>query len=191
LQTIQTKKQIDEQKNLEKIKKQKANEESIENWIKRQAEAMEIQNRIKRMKEEILKQEQKEKEKNEVVRKIQSEDAFRTWMKKKVSEKGSSLKVNQNKEENKRTHLFNKSKSKVIIGPYTNAKKLKEIQNKINMYNEYAQSTNIIENKRLSYNDDDNTNKSQEEANKKMEDSLQDLSSIEKNTPENAEHAEY
>ncbi len=187
MRELQIKNQTEEQKNLEKLRKQKANEESIENWIKRQAEAMEIQNRIKRMKEEIIKQELLEKQKREEIRKIQADEAFRTWAKKKPSLKLITQDTNANKENNiKRSHYLNRSKPKIIIGPYTNAKELKEIQKKINMYHESAY-TNELENKRDSYEDDDNSNE-KEETNKKIEDSLQELSSIKRDTPE---HEDY
>ena len=187
MREIEIKKQIEEQKNSEKLRKQQANEESIENWIKRQAEALEIQNRIKKMKEEIIKQEQFEVQKRDEIRKIQADEAFRTWVKKKPS-----VKITQNdnsKKENniKRSFYLNRSKPKIIIGPYTNAKELKEIQKKINLYHESAYANNSDNMKRESYLDEDDYNE-KDETNKKIEDSLHDLSSIKR---ENLEHEDY
>jgi hypothetical protein len=151
------------------ITKQKTKEESIENWIKRQAQIIEIQNRVKKMKDNAVKEEQTEKQKKEEEKKKEAAQAYEDWLKKKGPVKKPEPKV-------KERRILTSSKSRLIIGPYSTAKSLKDMQRKINMYND--QSSEI----KRTYSAEEMQNEN------KIEDSLQELSSIKRDT---AEHDDY
>jgi hypothetical protein len=116
----------------EKLSKQEANLEKFEVWIKRQAEQDEIKQIVKKEKEQREKEEKIKKQMHEQERKQVANNAFRHWAESKVKTDKSMI----SKQEQLTTQNKPKDRPfKVPIGPYSNAKGLRDIQSKLNNLN--------------------------------------------------------
>lgn len=180
IEEIQRKKAIQDKEESESSKKQHKELESqarLEMWFKRQAELMDNQ-RNERLAKEKRKQEDKlQKKREEEERKAQSKEAFRLWL----SRKKETVKVNKTEEEVKRGSMKTKSGS-IVIGPYSYATGLRNIQKNVTI-NFKNENTNEV---------DQSRDKSEIELQKNnIEDSLQELSSIKKDTPIQENEQDY
>jgi hypothetical protein len=191
--TLQIKQKKEEIKVIEKEVKEKQNYEKIDNWIKRQAEVMEKEIRMKKLKEEKLKEEQMKKQREEAMNKARAHESYKLWLRKKEEErKFSKQNTNNNfsscneKPVRRNSSFVHRNKTpKVVIGPYTNARELKEIQRKINLYSPESATSYEI-NQKNSYPDEENNDDEEEQENKmdsEDNNTLQELSSIKKDTP--------
>lgn len=170
------------------------NSAKLELWIRRQAEMVENEARMKKMKEMREKEEKNMKNVMEEKRKSDANEAFKLWMKKKEIEKRISQKTNavskisNNSRKFKRanTHSHNKYFD-IVIGPYTGAKEMKDIQRKINQESERISSASMDnnENNEMDNENDDGDQEAFNYTNEKEDDSRQELSSIKKDTPVN------
>jgi len=144
-----------------------------------------METKIKKLKEDKKKEEEMIKKQKEQMKKSRAEEAFKLWMKKKEEEKKIEKRMtfhNNNSSENKKKNLKRTNstlKGKICIGPYSNAKELKEIQKSLNMYNMNDLNKLIYTTQEGEVNPEEE-NKRQTE---NIEDSLQELSSIKKDTP--------
>jgi hypothetical protein len=204
-----------------KIRKQEESQLKMEMWFKRQAEVLDSEARNKKLKEEKKKEEIRLKSKEENMKKAKANEAFRFWLKKKEEEKkmgrgSGSFQATQgtqgthgthgtqgsNKYYNSHqgTHSSNSGstkafsrKQKIPIGPYSNAKDLKRIQQRLlssssagsnNVYSQENNEINEMNHIENHMNQSDYEEDKQEMYSKEnIEDSLQELSSIKKDTP--------
>ncbi len=189
----------EEVKEMGKIKKQEENSVKMDMWFKRQAEILDIEARKKRMKEEKMKEEKMLKSKEEEMKKARANEAFKYWMKKKEEEKinkarGSFQGTHQGTALGTQTTGSNSTKAfsrkaKIPIGPYSNAKDLKTMQRKIlsSSQSKYIYSQEM--NNHSSYEDEEEKQEMYSKEN--IEDSLQELSSIKKDTPAQDQEPDY
>jgi hypothetical protein len=121
----------EEMKEKEKMMKREQRMGKFENWIKRQAHTDEIKALEKREIDERKREEEIKKKAEEEQRMILSQEAFKEWRERKHKFDQSARK---NSDKNMQTQNKNRSSNglKIVIGPYTNAKILREIQKKIN-----------------------------------------------------------
>jgi hypothetical protein len=118
----------------EKSQKHEQGIEKFEGWVRRQAEQDEIKSLIKKDQEQREKEEKIKKQMYEEQKKIVANNAFRLW----AENKGKTNKSKINRRDIPTTQGTQKSRErafKVPIGPYTNAKGLREIQKKLNNLN--------------------------------------------------------
>jgi hypothetical protein len=118
----------------EKLQKQEQNLEKFEGWVRRQAEQDAMKSYIKMQKENNEKEEKIKKQMFDEQRKLAADNAFRNWNENKGQTGSKIVKTNSKPT----TQTTNKSKDKafkVPIGPYSNAKGLRDIQKKLNNLN--------------------------------------------------------
>lgn len=172
----------EEMKEMEKNRKQSENSNKLEEWCRRQAELMDHQSRMKKKNEEKQKAEQKRKQQLEEAKKARANEAFKIWMQKKEDEKVIEKRNNRTTTaQDKFKRKTTLSRTKVVIGPYTNAKDLKDIQKSLAVFKNsgtYYEKTDVQE---------ENPQYSKEN----IEDSLQELSSIKKDSPEQEQEGDY
>lgn len=109
-----------------KLRKEEENNQKLELWIKRQALIMEAESKINKEKKLHEKRLERKKEKSKEIRKQEANEAFRNWMERKEKEVISNASI----KESSRIR-YHRPKPKVIIGPYSIAKNLKDIQRQI------------------------------------------------------------
>jgi hypothetical protein len=151
-------------------------------WFKRQAELMESEKDKKLRKENEKKIEMEKKQKEEEVKKIHSTEAFKLWLERKSDElpmKNESRGGVGEKIEGRKLSAIGK-KTKFVIGPYTNARSLKDIQKRISI--NFKNDSNVQSSRRVDQKQSEQ-NEDQDYSADNMEDSLQELSSIKKDTP--------
>jgi hypothetical protein len=197
----------------------------MEMWFKRQAELLDSEARNKKLKEDKKKEEIRMKLKEENLKKAKANEAFGFWMKKKEEEKkmgrgsgsfqmtqgtqgtqgtqvtqgtlGSNKNYNSHQGSNTgstSTKAFSR-KQKIPIGPYSNAKDLRKIQQRLlssssaGSNNVYSQDQDNIQINQMNHMEDLENHSDYEQDKQEMyskeniEDSLQELSSIKKDTP--------
>jgi hypothetical protein len=160
----------EEQKEREKIMKKEQRLGKFETWIKRQAQVDEIKNLEKREIEERKREEELKKRAEEEQRNILAQEAFKSWKERKQKH-DISARMKSSEQDNKK----HKSTGglKIVIGPYTNAKMLREIQKKIN----------TMENSDVTQEEGDCDNEIEEqkdESSHEIDKSLNNISSINK-----------
>jgi hypothetical protein len=128
-------KRIEDFKEEEKKQKLEKKEEIMNNWFKAQAEKMEKEFEEKKKKKEKEKKEKIQKKIEKEEKKIRGKEAFKRWKELKEQEmKDKKRKENINKrkaEQQKRKEYIKKRVKSFIIGPYTDAAALREIQNNL------------------------------------------------------------
>ena len=128
-------KRIEDFKEEEKKQKLEKKEEIMNNWFKAQAEKMEKEFEEKKKKKEKEKKEKIQKKSEKEEKKIRGKEAFKRWKELKEQEmKDKKRKENINKrkaEQQKRKEYIKKRVKSFIIGPYTDAAALREIQNNL------------------------------------------------------------
>ena len=142
----------------------------MERWFMKQAAVMEDEYQRKKMKKQKEKEDKEKKENEDNIKKEQAQEAFRLWCKQKEEEKSKIKNDKTEKAPKKRNY---NPPGKLTLGSYTKSKDLREIHKKL-VQDQYF-STDFEENKK-------NTN---------MEDSLQELSSIKKDTPRSGVNENY
>ena len=154
----------------------------LDEWFKKQATKLEQEAYIKKVKLQIERDEKQRIEDEKNKKKLESSLAYGNWLKKKEQEKKMTTKSSKAVTEKRRTpnELYTTSKDeenktnnfKISIGPYSTGKALRNIEKKLT--NEFQA---------YSYYEADEKDK--KTSKKKIDDSLQDLSSIKKDTPVN------
>ena len=128
-------KRIEDFKEEEKKQKMERKEEIMNNWFKVQAEKMEKEILEKRRKKNKEREEKKMKIKKIEEKKIRGKEAFRLWKEGKEHEmrikKRKENIIKKQEEEKKRKEFLKKRVKSFIIGPYTDAAALREIQNNL------------------------------------------------------------
>ncbi len=156
---------IEEKKIFDKQEKEKANQEALEKWFLKQAQTLEEDYHRKKLKKLKERDDKEKKNHLENMKKEQSQEAYLHWRRQKEEEKLKSKQEKTDRNQNKKRTLGNTGK--ITIGPYTKSKDLREIHKKL-VNDQYFTDFQNDENKK----------------NTKIEDSLQELSSIKKdNTP--------
>jgi hypothetical protein len=195
----------------------------MEIWFKRQAELLDSESRNKKLKEDKKKEEIRLKLKEENMKKAKANEAFRFWLKKKEEEKkmgrgsgsfqmthgtqgtqgtqgsqGSNKYYNSHQGSNTASTKAFSRKQKIPIGPYSNAKDLRKMQQRllssssVGSNNVYSQDQDNIETNQMNHMDqieniepqsDYEEDKQEMYSKENIEDSLQELSSIKKDTP--------
>ena len=128
-------KRIEDFKEEEKKQKMEKKEEIMNNWFKVQAEKMEKEIEEKKKKKQKIKKEKIRKIQEKKEKEIKGKEAFRKW--KEMKEKEMKIKkrkenLKKKKEEQQKRKEFLKRRVKsFIIGPYTDAAALREIQNNL------------------------------------------------------------
>ena len=128
-------KRIEDFKEEEKKQKLERKEEVMNNWFKTQAEKMEKEFEAKKKKKEKEKREKIRKKIEKEEKKIKGKEAFRKWKELKENEmkekkRKENLKKKKEEEKKRKEYLKRRVKS-FIIGPYTDAAALREIQNNL------------------------------------------------------------
>ena len=128
-------KRIENFKEEEKKQKLERKEEIMNNWFKTQAEKMEKEIEAKKKKKENEKKERIRKKAEKEQKKIKGKEAFRKWKELKENEmkekrRKENLKKKKEEEKKRKEYLKRRVKS-FIIGPYTDAAALREIQNNL------------------------------------------------------------
>ena len=128
-------KRIEDLKEEEKNKRLEKKEEVMNNWFKLQAEKMEKEFEEKKIKKDKEKKEKIRKKIEKEEKKIKGKEAFKAWKELKEQEmKDKKRKENINKkieQQKKRKEYIKKRVKSFIIGPYTDAAALREIQNNL------------------------------------------------------------
>ena len=128
-------KRIEDFKEEERKQRLEKKEEVMNNWFKIQAEKME-----KEFEEKKKKKDKEKKEKNRIKiekeeKKIKGKEAFKKWKEskeKEMKDKKRKENINKKKEQKqKRKEYLKKRVKSFIIGPYTDAAALREIQNNL------------------------------------------------------------
>ena len=128
-------KRMEDLKEEENKQKMERKEEIMNNWFKTQAEKMEKEFEEKKKKKEREKEEKIRKKKEIEEKKIKGKVAFIRWreMKEqemKIKKRKENLKKRKEEEQKRKEYLKRRVKS-FIIGPYTDAAALREIQNNL------------------------------------------------------------
>ena len=128
-------KRIEDLKEEEKKQKMERKEEIMNNWFKVQAEKMEKEIEEKKKKKEKEKKEKIRKKKEMEEKKIKGNEAFRRWRENKehemkIKKRKENLKKRKEEAQKRKEYLKRRVKS-FIIGPYTDAAALREIQNNL------------------------------------------------------------
>lgn len=139
-------KRIEDYKEEEKKQKLERKEEIMNNWFKSQAEKMEKEIIEKKRKKNKEKEEKNLKLKKIQEKQIKGKEAFRIWKENKDNEMRIKKKkeniMKKKEEEQKRKEYLKKRVKSFIIGPYTDAAALREIQNNL-MENNLNDESNI------------------------------------------------
>lgn len=190
-----------DKKLMEKELKENDKRNKMNDWIKGQAMNMERNHRVQKMKMEKEKEENAKKQKEEEIKKTKAEEAFKLWIKSKEMQKrisnieNSTDSKSNNDKKMKRT--MSQGTMKVVIGPYSLAKDLRNMQKKLIEYNNDYNAHNNYDYNEYEENDPNSGNMHQNYPqtqsaeddqqtyeNKNIDDSLQELSSIKKETPQ-------
>jgi hypothetical protein len=186
----------EELKNYEKQQKENEREEKIEKWIKKQAFNDEIEIKKKSILEKNMQREESKKLRKEEERKSKAEEAYNLWIRKKDEERRNgnmnTKKTEESKMKRNNSAHFKKKKEQshlqCIIGPYTNAKEMKDIQRKINS-NEFLEEYFALDNQNEIEENEEEKNINQEaedvpiNKHENNEESIHELSSIKKDSP--------
>lgn len=170
---LDRKRMVEEKKTMEKQEKDKVKSETMDRWFLRQAAIMEHEYRKNKAKKQKEKDEKDKKQNEENIKKEQAQEAYRLWVKQKEEEKSkyrNEKDPNKEKQKKKYTHT---PAGKITIGPYTKSKELRELHKRLIDENVYV-------------NEDGD-----EKKNKNVDDSLEELSSIKKDTPRSVNDNEY
>ena len=128
-------KRIEDFKEEEKKQRLERKEEIMNNWFKTQAEKMEKEFEEKKKKKVEEKKEKIRKKKEVEEKQKKGKEAFQKWKELKEQEmkiKKRKENINKKKEEEKKRREYLKRRVKsFIIGPYTDAAALREIQNNL------------------------------------------------------------
>ena len=160
---LDEKRMLEEKKLYEKQEKEKLKAINMDRWFMKQAALMEEEYQKKKNKKNKEKDEKEKKQNEEQIKKEQSQEAYRLWCKQKEEEEHSKIKQDKVEKIPKKRNI---NQNRLTLGSYTKSKDLREIHKKL-------------------VNDQYFTDFNQHEENKKtkMDDSLQELSSIKKDTP--------
>ena len=128
-------KRIEDFKEEEKKQKMERKEEIMNNWFKTQAEKMEKEIEDKRRKKQEEKKEKIRKKKEIEEKKIKGKEAFKRWreikeQEMKIKKRKENIKKRKEEEQKRKEYLKRRVKS-FIIGPYTDAAALRQIQNNL------------------------------------------------------------
>ena len=128
-------KRIEDLKEEEKKQKMERKEEIMNNWFKIQAEKMEKEIEDKKKKKEKEKKEKIRKKKEIEEKKIKGKEAFKRWreikeQEMKIKKRKENIRKRKEEEQKRKEYLKRRVKS-FIIGPYTDAAALREIQNNL------------------------------------------------------------
>ena len=128
-------KRIEDLKEEQKNKRLEKKEEVMNNWFKLQAVKMEKEFEEKKKKKDKEKKEKIRKKIEKEEKKIKGKEAFKMWRELKeheMKEKKRKENINKQKEQQKKRKEYLKKRVKsFIIGPYTDAAALREIQNNL------------------------------------------------------------
>jgi hypothetical protein len=168
----------------EKMQKQEGNLERFEGWVRRQAEQDEIKALVKKEKEQREKEEKIKKQMYEDQRKSHANNAFKVWAETKTKTSGSRI---SRQDAPMTTQGKQKDRPfKVPIGPYSNAKGLRDIQSKLNNLNstemEYQSDDQNYNEEIQEIDEGQMYEQEQEQEEYQKGGSLQDISSINKFT---------
>jgi hypothetical protein len=162
----------------------------LEVWFRRQADVLDTETKLKKAKKDKIKEETELKQKDEEMKKLRANEAFKYWIMKKEEEKKYERKKKTEVVDTNNSRNTHKSfqRQGIPIGPYSIAKDLKKIQKKLLTRN-YASAYNDYPDKReyASYDEEKVETYSKEH----IEDSLQELSSIKKDTPVPDQEPDY
>ena len=128
-------KRFDYIKEEEKRQKLERKEEVMNHWFKTQAEKMEKEIEEKRKKKQQEKKEKIRKKKEQQEKEKNCKEAFRKWkeikeQEMKIKKRKENIKKRKEEEKKRKEYLKRRVKS-FIIGPYTDAAALREIQNNL------------------------------------------------------------
>jgi hypothetical protein len=152
----------------EKVKTNKKEQRTgkFETWIKKQAQIDEIKAYEKREIEERKRDEEVKKKAEEEQRIILAREAFKGWRERKQKH-DQSARIKTNEKQNK---VRSSNGLKIVIGPYSNAKILRDIQKKIN----------TMENSDNEEGDNNEIDEQRDESSNAIDKSLNNISSINK-----------
>lgn len=165
------------EKELKEQQKKMISEEKLNNWILKQAFNIEKENKIKKLKED---NEKKIKEQEENYKKLRNSDAkkaYSSWLIKKEQEKMyneqlKSMGLLTEKNNSKRqpeSRASNSVKYKLVIGPYSNAKILRDmktqVENQLNNIETYMNERENYEENDQEYEENENMENEMENEN--------------------------
>lgn len=162
----------------------------LEVWFKRQAEILDTETKLKKNKKDKIKEETQLKQKDEEMKKLRANEAFKYWIMKKEEEKKYEKKKKTEVLETNNSRNTPKSfqRQGIPIGPYSIAKDLKKIQKKLLTKNCTSAIKDFPNQREYASYDED---KVETYSKGNIEDSLQELSSIKKDTPAPDQEPDY
>jgi hypothetical protein len=161
----------------------------MELWLNRQAEVFEKEIQLKMEKKERENEEKVNKEKEEEEKRRRGHEAFISWVKNKKKEpKFSAYTDFRGRKHDEKKIPINSSfkRNKFPLGPYTGVKELRQIQ--MELMTEECNQQETKNEPTESYQPEMEQQYTKEEG---IEDSLQELSSIKKDTPPQEQEADY
>lgn len=161
------KEENERKKRKEKEEKLKKNQERLDDWLRRQAEIIEIENEKKRQIEMANEEYERQKKIEKEQKKYESERIYNDWMMRKNEEKKiiSLIKAHEVETKERKDRKYTKNIN-VVIGPYSNAKILRNLKEKlVQDLNEENEEEDDI-NEDINNNEDENI---EEEFNEELE----------------------
>jgi hypothetical protein len=159
----------------------------MQSWLERQAEMYDREFRQKKQKKDRENEEKMQKEKEEEEKRQRANEAFINWVKNK-KKTSSYADFRGKKTDGKKTVMSSSTirKNKIPLGPYTGVKELKQIQMEL-----LADELNQQQTKHEPTDSYEHEMEQQYTKEEGIEDSLQELSSIKKDTPPQEQEADY